>query len=204
MYHGERFNAITHLVGTALAVLGLPLLIATAVQTGRTIPIVAFSVYGSTLVLLYLLSTLYHSLSGRPKEIFRSLDHAAIFLLIAGTYTPVALCTIGGPLGWSIFGTNWGLAVAGIVMTFTPWRHRRVVAHVLYVVMGWLALIALETLLRTMSPAGNILIFGGGFFYTAGIGIYAWHKLPHHHGIWHLFVLGGSVCHFLAILLYVR
>lgn len=204
MYRGERFNAITHLVGTALAVVGLPFLVVTAVNSGRVMPVVTFSVYGSTLIALYLISTLYHSVRGRPKEIFQKLDHAAIFLLIAGTYTPVALCTLEGALGWAIFGTNWGLAIVGTVVEFLPWRHRRVISHVLYVVMGWLALIAIGALVRAMSPAGSVLIFAGGILYTAGIGIYAWDRLPHNHGIWHLFVLGGSVCHFIAILLYVR
>lgn len=204
MHRGERFNAISHLIGTVLAILGLPLLVATAARTGKALPVVTFSVYGSTLVLLYLLSTLYHSLSGRPKEIFQKLDHAAIFVLIAGTYTPVALCTVEGALGWAIFGTNWGLAVVGIVVEFISWRHRRVISHVLYVVMGWLALVAIGVMLREMTPAGNALIFGGGILYTGGIGIYAWKRIPHHHGIWHLFVLGGSLCHFIAILLYVR
>jgi hemolysin III len=183
---------------------GLPLLLTTAAQTGRVLPVATFSVYGSTLVLLYLCSTLYHSVRGGRKDLLQKLDHCAIFVLIAGTYTPIALCTLGGVLGWTIFGINWGLAVVGTVIEFVPWRHRRVISHILYVVMGWLALVAIGTLLRSMPPAGNVLIFAGGILYTGGIAVYAWERLPHHHGIWHLCVIGGSVCHFFAILLYVR
>ena len=203
MYHGERFNSITHLVGTVLALIGVPFLVIAAARSGETIPVVSASIFGSTLVLLYLLSTLYHSVRGRAKELFQKLDHLAIYLLIAGTYTPVALVALGGTAGWTIFGVNWGLALVGIVVEFIPWKHSRVISHILYVAMGWLALVALGSILRGTGVIGGTLILAGGILYTAGIGFYAWKRLPHHHGIWHLFVLGGSICHYVAILLLV-
>ncbi|HEX6851073.1 MAG TPA: hemolysin III family protein [Candidatus Polarisedimenticolaceae bacterium] len=203
MYHGERFNSITHLVGTVLALIGVPFLVIAAARSGEAIPVVSVSIFGSTLVLLYLLSTLYHSVRGRAKELFQKLDHLAIYLLIAGTYTPVALVALGGTAGWTIFGVNWGLALVGIVVEFIPWKYSRVISHILYVAMGWLALVALGSILRGTGVVGGTLILAGGILYTAGIGFYAWKRLPHHHGIWHLFVLGGSICHYVAILLLV-
>ena len=204
MYHGERFNSITHLVGTVLALVGLPFLVVAAARSGEVIPVVSVSIFGSTLVLLYLLSTLYHSVKGRAKEIFQKLDHLAIYLLIAGTYTPVALVALGGTAGWTIFGINWGLALVGVVVEFIPWKHSRVISHILYVLMGWLALVAIGSILRGAGALGGALILAGGVLYTSGIGFYAWKRIPHHHGIWHLFVLGGSICHYVAILMLVR
>ena len=204
MYAGERLNAITHLVGTVLALVGVPFLVVAAARGGETLPVVSASIFGSTLVLLYLLSTLYHSVKGRAKEILQKLDHLAIYLLIAGTYTPVALVALGGSFGWTIFGINWGLAIVGIVVEFIPWRHRRVISHILYVLMGWLALIAIGSIFDGLGTLGAVLIFSGGLFYTTGIAFYAWKRLPHHHGIWHLFVLGGSICHYAAILMLMR
>jgi hemolysin III len=204
MYHGERFNSITHLVGTVLALIGLPFLVIAAARGGEAIPVVSVSIFGSTLVLLYLLSTLYHSVQGRTKELFQKLDHLAIYLLIAGTYTPVALVALGGTTGWTIFGINWGLALVGMVVEFIPWKHSRVISHILYVVMGWLALFALGSIFEGIGTLGGVLILAGGMFYTVGIGFYAWKRIPHHHGIWHLFVLGGSICHYVAIMMLLR
>lgn len=204
MYPGERLNSITHLAGTVLALVGVPFLVVAAARGGEVLPVVSASIFGSTLVLLYLLSTLYHSVKGRAKEVLQKLDHLAIYFLIAGTYTPVALVALGGGLGWTIFGINWGLALVGVVVEFIPWKHSRVISHILYVVMGWLALVAIGSIFQGLGTLGAVLIFSGGFFYTAGIGFYAWKRLPHHHGIWHLFVLGGSICHYAAILLLMR
>lgn len=204
MYAGERLNSITHLVGTVLALIGLPFLVLAAARSGETLPVVSVSIFGSTLVLLYLLSTLYHSVKGRAKEVLQKLDHLAIYLLIAGTYTPVALVALGGAAGWTIFGVNWGLAATGIVVEFLPWKHRRVISHILYVVMGWLALVAIGSIVEGLGVVGGVLILSGGVLYTVGIGFYAWKRIPHHHGIWHLFVLGGSICHYVAILLLMR
>lgn len=195
---------MTHLVGTALALAGLPLLVVEAARSGRAMPVVTFSIFGTCLVTLYLVSTLYHSLRGRSKRVFRVLDHAAIFLLIAGTYTPVALVSVGGAVGWTLFGVNWGLAVVGIVLGSISWPHARKLTVPLYVIMGWLALGAIGPVVRGLGTAGFSWIVAGGLFYTIGLGFYAWKRFPHHHGVWHLFVIAGSLCHFAAVFLFVR
>ena len=204
MVKGERFNSITHLLGFLFAVTGLAVLVTLAALQGNPWKIVSFSIYGTTLVLLYGCSTLYHSLNGPAKRIFRSLDHYAIYLLIAGTYTPFALVTLRGDWGWSLFGAVWGLSVVGIVVETWSRTGPRIVPVVLYVLMGWLAVVAMHPLLRALPAAGIFLLFAGGVFYTGGIVFYALDKrLRHGHGIWHLCVLAGSVCHYLAIAFYV-
>ena len=203
MYPGERFNSISHLVGTVLALVALVLLVAAASRAGDPWRIVSFSVYGATLVSLYLTSTLYHGFRGKAKAVFRKLDHAAIYLLIAGTYTPFALVTLRGAWGWTLFGVNWGLAVVGIACEFVA-PGRRWVAYVLYPVMGWLVVVALGPLVRALGPAGLAWLAAGGVVYTLGFAAYAWRSLPRHHELWHVLVLGGSACHFVALLLYVR
>jgi hemolysin III len=204
MYRGERLNGYSHLLGTALALAGAVVLIALAAQRGDAWRIVSFSVYGATLFLLYLMSTLYHSLRGRAKAIFRKLDHLAIYLLIAGTYTPFTLVTLHGVWGWSLFGAIWGLAALGMVIDVLPRRGLRILPVVIYVLMGWLALIALKPLIAALPAGGIVGLLAGGAFYTVGILFYAFdHKWPHAHGIWHLFVLAGSASHFFTILYYV-
>ncbi len=204
MYKGERFNSISHIIAAAAALAGLVILVVFSARQGDPWKIVSFSIYGATLFLLYTFSSLYHSLRGRAKEVFRTLDHFAIYLLIAGTYTPFTLVTLRGAWGWSIFGTVWGLAVAGIVLEFYPIKGRRVMPMVIYIVMGWIVLIALRPLLQALPDAGFRLLLAGGLFYTSGILFYAFDKkVRHFHGIWHLFVLAGSISHYLAVLLYV-
>ena len=199
MYPGERFNGITHLAGTALA-----LLVVTAARQGDAWKIASFSLYGATLFLLYGFSTLYHSLLGRAKAIFRRLDHLAIYLLIAGTYTPFALVTLRGGWGWSLFGVVWGLAIAGMMLEYLPRKGPRILPVVIYLLMGWLALIALRPLTQALAPAGLAWLLAGGLFYTVGVLFYALDaRLPYAHGVWHLFVLAGSVSQYLAILFYV-
>ncbi len=204
MYHGERFNTITHLVGAALALAGLIVLVVFASQQGDPWKIVSFSVYGASLFLLYTLSTLYHSLRGRAKDIFRKLDHVAIYLLIAGTYTPFTLVTLNGTWGWSLFGVIWGLAIIGIIVDILHRKGARAIQMVIYLLMGWLILVAMYPLVQAL-PAGAIaLLVLGGVLYTGGIAFYALDaRVKHAHGIWHLFVLAGSVSHYLAILRYV-
>jgi len=204
MYHGERFNTITHLVGAALALAGLIVLVVFASLQGDPWKIVSFSVYGASLFLLYTLSTLYHSLRGRAKDIFRKLDHVAIYLLIAGTYTPFTLVTLNGAWGWSLFGVIWGLAVIGIIVDTLHRKGARAIQMVIYLLMGWLILVAMYPLVQAL-PAGAIaLLVLGGVLYTGGIAFYALDaRVKHAHGIWHLFVLAGSVSHYLAILRYV-
>jgi hemolysin III len=204
MHAGERFNAITHLVGTVAAVAGTAVLVTMAALQGDPWKITGVSVYGVSLVLLYLASTLYHSVRGRAKRFFQKLDHHAIYFLIAGTYTPFALVTMRGAWGWSIFGAVWGLAVVGIAVDALHGERTRIVPMVIYVLMGWLVVIAIKPLLRALPMAGFAWLLAGGLLYTAGILFYVLDKrLPHGHGIWHLFVMAGSTAQFITILLYV-
>jgi hemolysin III len=204
MYYGERFNSISHLVGAALALAGSVLLIVLAARLGDPWKIVSFSIYGAMLVALYAFSTLYHSVRGRAKDVLRKFDHCSIYLLIAGSYTPFALVSLRGPWGWSLLGTVWGLALLGILQEIWFAKGARVLSLVIYVLMGWLALVAVEPLWLALTPAGFAWLVAGGIFYTVGIIFYATdHKVRHGHGLWHLFVLAGSICHFFTVLLYV-
>ncbi|AHZ86731.1 hemolysin III [Bdellovibrio bacteriovorus] len=203
MYHGERFNSITHLVGAALSVAGTSVLITLATVTGDIWKIVATSVYGVMLVLLYTISTLYHSFQGRSKQIFQKLDHIAIYLLIAGTYTPFTLITLRGPWGWWLFGINWTLALVGITYELTLSHRTRVPSMIIYVLMGWLVVVAMKPLTAALPSAGIFWLALGGLLYTGGIGFFLYdEKVKHFHGIWHLFVLGGSACQYFCILFY--
>lgn len=203
MRKGERFSSITHLVGATLALAGVVVLLVLAAADGDSRRIVSFSVYGTTLFLLYLVSTLYHSLPGRAKQVFRILDHQAIYLLIAGTYTPFTLVTLNGPVGWWLFGAIWAMAVIGMVIDALPRRGARVVPFIIYFVMGWLVLLALKPLLAALPAAGFYWLLAGGIFYTAGIVFFALDsRYGWAHGVWHLFVLAGSISHYVAILRY--
>ena len=204
MYEGERFNSISHLVGAVAALAGLVIVVVVAAQQGDPWKIVSFSIYGTTLFLLYVISTLYHSLRGKAKRIFRKLDHLSIYFLIAGTYTPFTLVTLRGVWGWTIFGIIWGLTLFGIVLETLPQKGNRILSVVVYVLMGWLVLVALKPLLEVLPLAGFVWLLLGGVFYTCGLVFYLFdEKVRHFHGIWHLFVLAGSVSHYLTILLYV-
>jgi hemolysin III len=205
MIKGERFNSISHLVGAALALAGGVVLVVVASRSGDAYRIVSFSVYGATLFLLYLVSTLYHGLpAGRAKRVFRVLDHQAIYLLIAGSYTPFTLVSLDGIVGWWMFGAIWGMAVLGLVLDALPRHGARVLQMIIYFVMGWLIVLAINPLLAALSCAGFIWLLSGGLFYTSGIVFYALDRRhPWMHGIWHLFVLAGSISHYVAILLYV-
>ena len=196
-------NSLTHGIGALLSVIGTVALIAGASQSGDAWKIVSFSIFGASLILLYLASALYHG-ARRPelKRAFKTLDHCAIFLLIAGTYTPFTLVNLRGPWGWSLFGVVWGLALLGILLQTGKRRHP-VLAVVLYVVMGWTVVVAIRPLLHAIPPGGLALLVTGGLAYTAGIAFYAWKRLPYAHSVWHGFVLLGSALHFFAILLFV-
>jgi len=201
---GERFNSISHLVGAALALAGAVVLVVFASQDGDVRRIVSFSVYGATLFLLYLISTLYHGFSGRAKHVFRILDYQAIYLLIAGSYTPFMLVTLNGAVGWWMFGAIWGTTVLGLMLEVLPRRAARVLPIVIYIAMGWLVLLALKPLLAVLPFVGFLWLLGGGLFYTVGIAFFALdHRYPWMHGAWHLFVLAGSISHYVAILVYV-
>jgi hemolysin III len=200
----ELANSLTHGTGLALSVAGCAVLVTFAALRGNAWHIVACSVYGATLVCLYAASTFYHSVrSRRWKRILRVVDHSSIYLLIAGTYTPFTLVNLRGAWGWTLFGLVWGLTVAGIL--FKVWFVDRVpiVSTVVYLLMGWLVVIAIKPVLAVVPLAAIGWLAAGGLLYTAGVGFFAWQRLPYHHAIWHVFVLGGSVCHYVAVLYYV-
>lgn len=204
MYRGEWFNSISHLIGAVAALAGLVIVVVVAARQGDPWKIVSFSIYGATLFFLYTVSTLYHSLRGRAKRIFRKLDHYSIYFLIAGTYTPFTLVTLRGPWGWTIFGVIWGLVVVGIVVEALPQTRNRILSLGVYILMGWLVLLALKPLLAALPWAGFVWLLVGGLFYTGGVVFYLFdEKIRHFHGIWHLFVLAGSVSHYVTILFYV-
>lgn len=205
MYHGERFNSISHVAGAVAALAGLSVLVVLASLKGDPYKIVSFSIYGATLFLLYLFSSLYHSIRHPPaKAILRKFDHHSISLLIAGSYTPFTLVTLRGGWGWSLFGVVWGLALLGAAVEYLPVRGGRMVPVIIYLLMGWLIVIAMVPLLKALPRAGFWGLLAGGLCYTIGVGFYAFgKKIRHFHGIWHLFVLAGSVCHYFTILLYV-
>ncbi|CAH2808888.1 MAG: FIG01964566: Predicted membrane protein, hemolysin III homolog [uncultured Caballeronia sp.] len=205
MHFGERFNSVTHLVGTVLSVAGLATLVTMASMERDPYKIVSFAVYGAMLLVLYAISTLYHSVRNpRLKSVLQKCDHSAIYLLIAGSYTPFTLVTLRGPWGWSLFGVSWGLAALGIVQELTLGRRTRSVSMVIYVMMGWLALVAIRPLVTALLPAGTAWLLAGGLIYSAGIYFFINdERIRHGHGIWHLFVLGGSLCQFVSIARYV-
>lgn len=196
----EIANSITHGIGTAVSIAGLVILIVFAVSYGTAWHVVSFSVFGSALIILYLSSTLYHSIP-KPgaKNVLKRIDHSAIFFLIAGTYTPFLLVSLRGPWGWSLFGVVWGLAIAGIVFkSIFVYRYNKM-AIAVYIMMGWLILIASKEMLTHVQLSGILLLAIGGICYTAGVIFYVWRKLPQHHAIWHLFVLAGSTCHYFSV-----
>lgn len=204
MHYGERFNSISHTVGAALAAIGGTVLIVLAAKSGDPWKIVSFSIYTATLLILYLASTLYHSLRGGAKNVFQKFDYCAIYLLIAGSYTPFTLVTLRGAWGWTLFGVVWGLALAGILQEIWLAKGARIMSLIIYVMMGWLALIGIKPLFTALGSYGFAWLAAGGLFYTLGIGFYATdHKVKHGHGVWHLFVLAGSICHYVAVLFYV-
>jgi hemolysin III len=204
MFKEETINALTHGLGALFSLAGLAVLVILACLRGDAWHIVSCSIYGLTLVLLFSSSTLYHSCrSPSAKHICRIIDHASIYLLIAGTYTPFVLVTLRGPWGWSLFGVVWGLALAGIVFQVFFVNRFRALQVVIYLLMGWLVVIAAKPLLTRLPQPGLLWLLAGGLSYTLGVIFYVWKKLPYHHAVWHLFVLAGGVCHYFAILLYV-
>ncbi|MEJ2368674.1 MAG: hemolysin III family protein [Acidobacteriota bacterium] len=198
----EIVNSVTHGVGLGLAITGLVVLVTLSALYSSPWAVVGSSIYGATLVILYSASTVYHSLKkGRAKRFFRILDHVSIYLLIAGTYTPLTLVNLRGAWGWTLFGVIWGLAFLGIFLKTTLGHRIRVLSPILYLIMGWLAVVALHPLMLTVPHPGLVLLFAGGAAYTAGVIFFALDtKVPYFHGIWHLFVLAGSVLHFFAIM----
>jgi hemolysin III len=199
----EIANSVAHGVGAALSVAALAILVVSAVGTGEVVKITSFSIYGSTLIVLYLSSTLYHALTNeKAKNVFRYMDHISIYFLIAGTYTPVTLVLLGGAWGWTVFGLSWGLALAGTIFKVLFFGRYEWVSLMIYIFMGWLVVIAIKPMMEVM-PFGMFLWFlAGGLFYTLGVIFYAVHKVKFFHFIWHLFVIAGSVAHFFGIIFY--
>lgn len=203
MTREEIANCISHGLGLILTLVAVPILIAAAVRSGNMHFTVGVSVFGGTMVLLYLASTLYHSLTHEAaKRLFRLFDHTAIFLLIAGTYTPFSLGVLRGPWGWSLLAAVWTLAFVGITLKIRKrTRHSRI-CIVLYVIMGWLAIVAVKPIVMLVPVPGILLILAGGIAYTGGLAFFAAHRIRYHHFIWHLFVIAGTSCHFFAVLWY--
>lgn len=196
----EVANAVTHGVGAALAVAALPVMVVTAVRHGTAADVVGGAVFGATLILLYLASTVYHAVpAGRWKERLRRVDHSAIFLLIAGTYTPFTLGVLGGGWGWSLFGVVWGLAVVGVAHKVAAGVRWPRLSTALYVGMGWLVLVAGPALWTRIPTEGLIPLVLGGVAYTAGVAFYAAPRMRYAHAVWHLFVLAGSALHVVAV-----
>jgi hemolysin III len=200
----EIANSVTHGIGVLLAIAGLVLLVVFAAIYGNVWHVVSFSIYGSTLVLLYLASTLYHAIQApKTKGILRLIDHSAIYLLIAGTYTPFTLVTLQGVRGWVMFGIIWGLALLGILYKIFFINRHVVISTLFYLLMGWLIVFSIGDLFQGLSTGGIVFLGAGGLSYTLGMIFYAGRERLLMHAIWHLFVLGGSICHFFAILFYV-
>lgn len=204
----ELVNSLTHGLGAVLSLVGLVVMVVKAAHRGDVWQIVSFSIFGTSLFILYLASTLYHSASTRERWIsppfarrfFKTFDHAAIYLLIAGSYTPFLLVTLRGAWGWSIFGVIWGLAIAGILFKCLYIERFHNASLILYLLMGWLCVVAGKQLLANLSHLSLALLVFGGLSYTLGVIFYKWHTLPYHHAVWHVFVLGGSACHYFSVL----
>jgi hemolysin III len=200
----EIANSVTHGLGLLASLVGAFVLVSLGVERGETWQAVSAAVYGFTLVALYTASTLYHALKGtRARGVLRVLDHCAIYLLIAGTYTPITLVGLRGGWGWTLFGLAWGFAAVGIIFKILATGRFAVLSTVAYVLMGWLCIVAVKPMVVLLSPGALALLGAGGALYTAGIVFYHSNRVPYSHAVWHLFVVAGSVCHYLAIALYV-
>lgn len=199
----EIANSISHGIGLMAAIAALPILMVAAAKQGDTAAIIGASVFGATMILLYLSSTLYHALpASKAKRLFQVLDHAAIFLLIAGTYTPFTLGVLYGAWGWTLFGLVWGIAIIGIILKATTWDRFQSLSTYMYLAMGWLVIIAIVPLWNNMPLWGLFWLLCGGLSYTAGVLFFAADRLPYFHFVWHLFVIMGTACHFVAVLYY--
>ncbi|PID55595.1 hemolysin III [candidate division KSB3 bacterium] len=198
----EIANSVSHGIGVLLSIAGVVVLVPTAVIHGNALHVTSFSIFGATLMMVYSASTLYHSVTmPRLKRILQRIDHAVIFLLIAGTYMPFMLVRLHGVLCWSVLGLVWGLAAAGILLkTFFSISKYEKVSVGLYVLMGWLCVIVAKQLLANVPPLSLILLVSGGLSYTVGVIFYVWDRLPYNHAIWHIFVLGGSIFHYFSVL----
>ncbi|MFD1953941.1 hemolysin III family protein [Paenibacillus thailandensis] len=199
----EVVNAVTHGFGALLSVAALVLLIVYASINGSAWHVTSFTVYGVTMLMLYTASTMVHALrEGKLKDLFETFDHSCIYLFIAGTYTPILLTVLRSPLGWTLFGIVWGIALAGVVFKAFFTKKFLFLSTLFYILMGWLIVFAWGPLKAVLAPAGITWLVAGGLLYTVGSVFYVWRGFKYHHAVWHLFVVAGSVCHFFAILLY--
>ncbi len=199
----EVFNAVTHGIGFGLSIAGLVVLLVSGARSGEAIRVVSYAIYGSSLILLYLFSTLYHSLAFTPaKKLFKIFDHSGIYVLIAGTYTPLCLLTIGGAAGWALFGTIWGLAVAGVVYKCLFIGKHRTVSTLIYVLMGWLCIIFIKPIYAGLGAQGFGLLLAGGLAFTIGAVFYSFRNIKYIHVVWHFFVLLGTILMYFSILFY--
>ncbi|MBT8353546.1 MAG: hemolysin III family protein [Desulfofustis sp.] len=204
MHDGEKFNFITHLIGSVAALIGLVALVIATVGRGELLPLISVTVYGASLVLLYVFSTLNHSMKGKAKNIFQKLDFLAIYLLIAGTYTPFSLITLRDSGGWAILSLVWGLAILGIYLEFQSRSGQRIRSLFIYLIMGWVILLAVKPLQQALGWAGFSWMLVGGLFYTLGMIFYVYdEKVKYFHGIWHLCVLTGSATQFITVYFFV-
>lgn len=204
MYHGEKFNSISHLIGALLACAGVSFLLASAIDKGDLYKIVAFSVYGGMMVALYAISTIYHSTKGKLKDFFRQMDYISIYLMIAGSYTPIALVVLNGTWGWTLFVIIWALALVGIIQEIILGKKTRKFSIFIYLLMGWLALIVIKPLVESLPIGGLLWLIAGGLAYTFGVGFFLLdEKYKHFHGYWHISVLAGSIFHFICLYIYV-
>jgi hemolysin III len=200
----EFANVVTHAIGAVFGIAGLSALMVGTWRHNDAWRTISFSIYGATLIILYLASVFYHGArSPRAKRLLQFFDHAAIYLLIAGTYTPFTLVSLRGSWGWTMFGLIWGLAIIGILLKVFFFGRMGVASTVLYLLMGWLVVIAIKPVMDAVSVRGLVWLAAGGLAYTLGVVFYVWHRLPYSHPIWHLFVLAGSVLHYFAIFFYV-
>ena len=204
MYYGERLNGYTHLAGAVLATGGAAVLVTSAAAKGDPLRLASVSIYCATLLVLYLASTAYHSTRGPRKALLRKLDHTAIYLLIAGSYTPFALVTLKGAAGWTLFAASWGLALVGILQELWVAKGRRLTSLAIYVIMGWMGLLVVEPLIHALTWDGFTWLLAAGGVYTAGLVFYLFdERFRHWHGLWHLCVMAGSGLHFAAVLKFV-
>lgn len=200
----EISNAITHGIGALLSIAALVILIVFAAIKGTALHVVSFTIYGSSMLLLYVASTLVHSFpEGKAKRVFESLDHSCIYIFISGTYTPILFHIVQGTLGWVLFGVVWGITIFGVAFKSMFANRFLFTSTILYIVMGWCIVFAWKPLTANLAPGGVTLLVIGGILYTVGTIFYMWRSFPYHHAVWHLFVLGGSITHFFAIILYV-
>lgn len=200
----EVAHAITHGIGAVASIIGLVVMVLWSANYGDTWHVVSASIYGASLILLYTASTLYHAFPWpRVKSFFQHIDHAAIYFLIAGTYTPFALVNLRGPWGWTLLSVAWGIALIGVVLELSQKKRRKWLSLSLYLGLGWMAVFAIQPMIDNVDVGGLMLLLGGGLAYSLGVIFYVWKSLKYHHAIWHLFVLVSSVLHFLSIFYYV-